>query len=161
MAFARLPGEWSTDLIKDASVAERFAFLRRADGIVITLDGPMLNGGERHAAAQNAKLLITRLADTLDVDRSLPFVLMVTKGDEVSMEVPTIVTSIKEHAEKAGFVPKIIPVAAISRASAQVKSGTGVMDVVEYILGRNAAWNLPEVSFTEMPEARHFARIRG
>jgi len=156
-----LPGEWSTDLIKDAGVADRFAFLERADGIVIALDGPMLKGPERHAAAQNAKLLISRLADALNVDRTLPFVLMVTKADEIGMEVPSIVGSIKEHAVQAGFVPKVIPVAAISRTPAQVKSGTGVMDLIEYILRRNAEWSLPEVAFTEVPSARNFARIRG
>jgi hypothetical protein len=121
----------------------------------------MLKGPERHAAAQNAKLLISRLADTLDVDRSLPFVLMVTKADEICMEVPGIVGAIESHAVQAGFAPKVIPVAAISRTPAQVKSGTGVMDLIEYILRRKAEWNLPEVAFTEVPGARNFARIRG
>jgi hypothetical protein len=156
-----LPGEWSTDLIKDAGVADRFTFLKRADGIVIALDGPMLNGPERHAAAQNAKLLVSRLADTLNVNRSLPFVLMVTKADEVRMQVPNIVASLEEHARKAGFSPKVIPVAAISRNPAEVKSGTGVMDVIEYILGRYATSSLPTFTFTDTEGGRHFARIRG
>jgi hypothetical protein len=156
-----LPGEWSTDLIKDSGVADRFAFLKRADGIVIALDGPILNGPERHAAAQNAKLLVSRLADTLNVDRSLPFVLMVTKADEVGMQVPSIVASLQEHALQAGFSPKVIPVAAISRTPTQVKSGTGVMDVIEYILGRHATSNVPEFAFTDIADARNFARIRG
>ena len=86
---------------------------------------------------------------------------MVTKADEISMEVPGIVGSIEEHAVQAGFAPKVIPVAAISRTPAQVKSGTGVMDLIEYILRRNADWKLPEVVFTEVPSARNFARIRG
>jgi len=156
-----LPGEWSTDLIKDAGVADRFAFLRRADGIVIALDGPMLKGPERHAAAQNAKLLVSRLADTLNVDRSLPFILMVTKADEIGMAVPSIVGSIEAHATKVGFAPKVIPVAAISRSPATVKSGTGVMDVLESILGREAAWKAPEPAYMQIPGGRNFARVRG
>lgn len=156
-----LPGEWSTDLIKDAAVADRFAFLKRADGLIIALDGPMLNGPERHAAAHNAKLLATRLANTLNVDRSLPFVLMITKADEIGMEVPAIVASIEQHVAQAGFSPKVFPIAAISRTPAQVKSGAGVMDIIEYVLKRNTAQALPEVAFTEAASARHFARIRG
>ncbi|AJA59732.1 hypothetical protein RN69_04350 [Bradyrhizobium japonicum] len=156
-----LPGEWSTDLIKDSGVADRFAFLKRTDGIVIALDGPMLNGSERHAAAHNARLLISRLADTLNVDRSLPFVLMVTKADEIGMEVPAIVASIQEHAIRAGFSSKVIPVAAISRTPAQIKSGTGVMDVIEYILGRNGILDAPKLAPAVVADGRHFSRIRG
>jgi hypothetical protein len=156
-----LPGEWSTDLIKDAGAADRFAFLKRADGIVIALDGPILNSSERHAAAHSAKLLISRLADTLNVDRSLPFILMVTKADEVGMQVPSIVASIQEHAVQAGFSPRVIPVAAISRTPTLVKSGTGIMEVIEHVLGRDAAWKAPELAFTKMAGERYFTRIRG
>jgi hypothetical protein len=161
LLISDLPGEWSTDLIKDVGVADRFAFLQRADGIVIALDGPMLNGTERHAAAQNARLLVSRLADTLDVDRSLPFVLMITKADEIGMEVPTIVGSIEQHAQQAGFAPKVMLVAAISRTPTKIKSGTGVMEVVEYVLDRKGERALPEFALTEAKSARHFARIRG
>lgn len=156
-----LPGEWSTDLIKDIGAAGRFAFLNRADGIVIALDGPMLKGPERHAASQSSKLLITRLAETLDVDRSLPFVLMVTKADEIGMEVPGIVGAIEQHAVSAGFSPKVLPVAAISRTPAQVKSGSGVRDVIEHILKRNEGVTLPDLGASPVGGGRQFARIRG
>jgi hypothetical protein len=101
------------------------------------------------------------LANTLNVDRSLPFVLMVTKADEVGMVVPGIVASIEEHAAQAGFTPVVIPVAAISRTPTQVKSGTGVMEVIEYVLGRDTAWKASELAFTEIADGRNFARIRG
>ena len=84
-----LPGEWSTDLIKDAGAARRFGFLKRADAIVVALDGPVLLSHERHAAVHNAKMLLTRLSDTVQVDRSIPLILMVTKCDEIEMRAPT------------------------------------------------------------------------
>src|SRR3954447_22024382 len=153
-----LPGEWSTDLVKDASTAGRFSFLKRADGIVITLDGPMLTGPERHAAVQNAKLLVSRLADTLDLDRSVPLVLMVTKCDELGMQMPSIVGSVAQHAKNAGFCPRVIPIAAISRTPAEVSSGTGVMDVIEHILGRNPIWTPPKSQVVGVQKGRNFAR---
>lgn len=156
-----LPGEWSTDLVKDVSTADRFAFLSRSDGLVITLDGPMLSGAERHAAVDNARLLISRLADTLDVDRSMPFVLMVTKCDELAMQVPASVALIAEHARKAGFSPRVIPISAISRTPDQVRSGTGVMDVIEYILDRNRSWIAPVPRVAEVSGERNFVRMRG
>jgi hypothetical protein len=156
-----LPGEWSTDLVKDASTAPRFRFLDRADGIVITLDGPMLKGTERHSAAHNAKFLLTRLSDTLNVNRSIPLVLMVTKCDELEMKVPAAVGGIASHATAAGFAPKIIPVAAISRTPTEVRSGTGVMNVIEYVLGRKRELQSPELRFVKSSCQRNFARIGG
>lgn len=155
-----LPGEWSTDLISNAEVASRFRFIDRADGIVITLDGPMLNGPGRHTAINNAKLLITRMAETLGVDRSMPLVLMVTKCDELEMQVPPATARVEEHARQYGFEPKVIPVAAISRNSEKVASGTGVMDVIEYILDRKDQPEARTPASFVSASARHFARIR-
>jgi Double-GTPase 2 len=156
-----LPGEWSTDLVKDVGTAQRFAFLGRADGIVVTLDGPMLAGTERHAAAYDAKLLLTRLSQTLNVDRSTPLVLMVTKSDELGMELPPIVAEIADHATRGGFAPKIIPIAAISRAPEAVPSGTGVPDVIEYILARTPPTTVPVPPVSPPASTRNFAQIRG
>lgn len=156
-----LPGEWSTDLVKDADTAPRFKFLQRADAIVVTLDGPMLNGPQRHVAVQNAKLLLTRLATTISVDTSTPLVLMVTKSDELAMAVPKIVEDVVKHATVLGFQPTVIPVAAISRTPDSVRSGTGVMEVVEFVLDRRGSRQAIPISGVRSPISnRHFARIR-
>jgi hypothetical protein len=155
-----LPGEWSSDLVKDVSTASRFEFVKRADGIVISLDGPKLNGAARYAAIDEAKHLITRLCDTVQVDVSTPLVLMVTKCDELSMKVPLSVETIAAHALSKGFNPVVVPVAAVSRTPDTVKSGSGVFEVVEYILNRKS---MPDMLDVPAPAegARNFAKIRG
>lgn len=152
-----LPGEWTKALVEDATTSERFAFLHRADGIVIALDGPTFLSSERHAQAHEAKLLLTRLAATLNVDRSIPIVLAVCKADELSMNVPLHVEQVRAHAEKLGFSPLIVPVAAISRTPAVAQSGTGIREILDYFLKRDS--EIPAQSVEPPKEARHFLRM--
>lgn len=156
-----LPGEWSTDLVKDAGTADRFRFLKRADAIVVTLDGPLLLGQERHAAIHSAKMLLTRLSDTLQVDRSIPLILMVTKCDEIEMNAPPAVAAVASHATSAGFDAKVILISAVSRTPQNVKSGTGVMDVIECVLDRNREPQPRLMNSVQTASSRNFARIRG
>jgi hypothetical protein len=156
-----LPGEWSTDLVKDVQTADRFDFLKRADGIIISLDGPMLSGDSRHAAADDAKNLLTRLCDAVKVDRSVPLVLMITKSDEISMTIPPIVDSVVAHAKAKGFNPQVVAVAAISRTPEKVKSGTGVLDVIERVLDRKSERPPLEEDLAGDLRGRNFAGICG
>jgi hypothetical protein len=156
-----LPGEWSTDLVKDAGTADRFHFLKRADAIVVALDGPLLLGHERHAAVHDAKMLLTRLSDTVQVDRSIPLILMVTKCDQLGMKAPPAVATIASHAKSAGFDPKVILIAAVSRSPQDVKSGTGVMDVIEHVLDRKREPQPRPIKPDRKVSSRNFARIRG
>lgn len=156
-----LPGEWSTDLVKYAGTADRFQFLKRADAIVVTLDGPLLLGQERHAAIHDAKMLLTRLSDTVQVDRSIPLIIMVTKCDEIEMKAPPAVAAVTSHATSAGFDPKVVLIAAVSRTPQDVKSGTGVMDVIEYVLDRKREPQPRLMKPVRTASSRNFARIRG
>lgn len=152
-----LPGEWTKDLVNDATTADRFAFVARADGIVITLDGPALKSSKRHAAVEDANLLISRLADTLEIPRDVPLVLMVSKADEIALELPAAIGTIEAHAKSLGFFPKIILVAAISRNPAEIKSGTGVRELVEYFMS-NQCLQTP-IKYNGRHTDRHFLRI--
>jgi hypothetical protein len=133
-----LPGEWSKALIADVGNAERFRFLSRADGIVLVLDGPKLRSELRHQEVHSAELLLSRVADTIRIDRAIPLVIMVSKADELQLDVPADVAKVDRCACDLGFSPIVVPVAAISRKPDEVKSGTGVLDVIEHILRRSA-----------------------
>lgn len=155
-----LPGEWSRELIEDAAVASRFAFLHRADGIVLTLDGPRFASTLRHVEINNANLLLSRLASTIGVDKSIPLVLLVSKADELSLEVPASIEKVEAYAASLGFKPKVIAVAAISRDSGKAQSGTGVLELIEYFLDRHQEPG--RLAVTEPPHSgeRYFQQVR-
>jgi hypothetical protein len=154
-----LPGEWSRELVDDIATAARLRFLARADGLIIVLDGPQFTSTARHLAVHRAQLLLERLALTIDIDRTIPMVLLVSKADEFSLRVPESVDAVTQRAKELGFVPTVIPVAAISRSPEKVRSGTGVMDVLRYFLratlvSTRALYELPVVG------RRQFSRLR-
>ncbi len=104
-----LPGEWSSDLIKRVEKAFRFDFLGRADGIILFIDGPLLNSAEsQHIEVQKAKILLARLANLSFVDRETPFVLLVSKCDELNMQIPYLAEEIQNEAISLGFNPKLL-----------------------------------------------------
>jgi hypothetical protein len=156
-----LPGEWSRELANDAATTERFQFLKRADGIVLVLDGPLFVSAVRHVEVHRAELLLSRLAETVRVDKSVPLVLVVSKADELSLPVPADINKIETYAQSLGFSPKVIAVASISRTPAKVKSGTGVVNVIEYILGRNAGPAGLQIAEPPPSGDRSFQRIQG
>jgi len=130
-----LPGEWSTGLISRASTAARFDFLARADAVCIAVDGPRLVARDtRHTESTNACQLIERLAGNVNLDRGIPLIILLTKGDEIDMKLPADVAKIEERATALGFTSSVIATAAVSRRPAKVSNGQGVIDVVRAIV---------------------------
>ena len=111
-----LPGEWSSALIKRIETAVRFGFLKRADGIVFVIDGPLLARPDaRHAEVEKAKLLLARLQHTPLVDPGTPLVLLISKCDELNMNAPPAVDQIQTEALALGLNSKVILCSAFSR----------------------------------------------
>lgn len=134
-----LPGEWSEKLVDRADAADRFAFLHRADGIIVVIDGPLLSSGLRHSELLRNKHLLERLVEAVRVDTTTPLVLLVSKSDELGMMRPAAVDELEEHAKSLGFSPDVVLCAAFSRTPATVADGSGVFEALEKILNHAAA----------------------
>lgn len=134
-----LPGEWSKNLVDRAESAERFSFLRRADGIVIVLDGPLMASATRHAETQRAKHLLERLSTVVLKDTSIPIVLLVSKCDEIGMRRPSSVDEIEQCAVALGFDPHVVLSASFSRTPDTVPNGTGVFEPIVHIISKSDA----------------------
>jgi hypothetical protein len=156
-----LPGEWSKDLVNTSDTVTQFRFLERADGLIFVLSGPKFASSERHVEVENANLLISRVRETLHINRDIPLVLMVSKADELSPQIPPAVEKVVQHARKLGFSPKVIPVAAISRTPKKVKSGTGVMEVIEHMLDRHGKSTVLKIIEPAPSGTRAIEHLRG
>jgi hypothetical protein len=157
--FTDLPGEWTTDLIKRADVAERFRFLRRADALVITLQAPKLLAPETlNSQIQSARILLQRLRDSVRVAPMIPIVVAITRCDLAGSTVPPAVYPIVEFARELGFLNvSHMPVAAFSDR-AEVPSGMGVASLLDALLSNTAQTTAQ--SLGEPYESRTFARFR-
>jgi hypothetical protein len=129
-----LPGEWTDNLILKASNAESFRFLRRADGIILVVDGVSLNSDERHVEVQRMRNFTERLANNVALSRDTPFVILISKSDEFGMHMPTAAKELEAHICGLGFPARTILSSAFSRKPEEIKSGTGVFEAVEAIL---------------------------
>ena len=129
-----LPGEWSADLVKRAATSSRFGFLRRADGIVLVVDGPVLKSATRHAELQRSRHLLDRLVHSVGVDVTTPLVLLVSKYDRLHMRRPAAIDYLAEHARSLGFRPDVVLCAAFSTVPETVENGLGVFETVERVL---------------------------
>ncbi len=130
-----LPGEWTTGLIKQAQSAERFEFLQRADGVVIAVDSKKLReAGQKHAELLSLEHLVDRLADTVDLDRSIPLFFVACKADSSGVEVPSGLEQVVAHAERKGFVAQAVVAASFSRNPEEVANGYGIQSLVEAII---------------------------
>ncbi len=102
--FTDLPGEWTTDLIQRADVAERFRFLTRADGLIIALQAPKLLAPEtRNSQVQSTRMLLQRLYYNVGIASSIPVILAVTRCDITGPTVPPAIYQILEFARELGF----------------------------------------------------------
>jgi Double-GTPase 2 len=158
-----LPGEWTDNLVLHATYAEAFRFLQRADGIILIVDGKQLMSDQhRHTELQRMRYFSERLAHDVNVSRDTPFVILVSKSDEIGMQMPPAANDLRDHVAGLGFPAKTISAAAFSRTPDTVKSGTGVFSAIETILSHPVATNSASspVECLE-PDARIFRRFRG
>ena len=82
LLFTDLPGEWSKTLVDSANAAARFEFLKRADGIILVVDGFALTTSFRNVEIQRCKHLLERLKANVGVDPSTPMTVLISKGDQ-------------------------------------------------------------------------------
>lgn len=158
LLLSDLPGEWSSSLINRADVASRFDFLARADAVVLVLDGPNLaNNATRHSETMNARNLLTRLANDVNVPRSTPLLIVVSKFDQLDT-LPNDVDVLRVEAAQLGFNPTIIPVAAISRRLDKVPHGFGLSEFLNAITKPYAITAERSSTPLDANAARSFAR---
>src|SRR5581483_837792 len=123
-----LPGEWTRNLINNADNEKQFGFLRRADGIILVIDGPSIMAHtSRHAEVLRAKVLLSRLVNDVKVDLRTPLVLLVSKADKIEGAVPVDIETIKGLAQQLGFSPVVILASAFSEIPDRIPNGSGIM----------------------------------
>lgn len=133
LLLSDLPGEWTTSLMNRAETAERWEFLKRADGIIVVFDGEELTGKERFVQVIGAQHLFQRFKETLGIPTDIPVVILVSKADEIEMKRPEVLDEIVHSAIELGFSPTVILCASFSRKPKVVANGQGVMSAIEHI----------------------------
>jgi hypothetical protein len=135
LVYSDLPGEWTTALMKRAATAARFAFLRRADALVLAVTAPsLLDASTRHNQLQNARVIMQRLRDTVGVDQSIPLIFALTRCDLSGPNLPAAAYDLAMIAHSFGFVSTFqIPVAAFSDRD-DVPSGLGLGELLDAVL---------------------------
>jgi hypothetical protein len=154
-----LPGEWSKTLVDSAATADRLAFLQRADGIIVVVDGKRLASDEKNVEVLRTKHLFERLKTNVGIDPTIPVTLLVSKGDEIEMRLPADATEIVQHARALGFKIEPIVAAAFSYNS-KFESGTGVFESIERLI--DDVGDFPdEVPAALARDARQFSTFGG
>ena len=156
-----LPGEWTNSLVARAANAKSFEFLRRADGIILVVDGKVLTSDARHVELQRMRNFTERLANDVGISRDIPFVLMVSKGDEIGMTEPSDLRPLRDHIAGLGFHVSVIVSSAFSRHPEKVKSGTGIFRAFETILSHKPTSDRKKISEPVVATDRSFQRFRG
>jgi len=159
--FSDLPGEWTTDLIKRASTATRFSFLRRADVVLIAVQASsLLRPEKRHNELQNCRILLQRLSGAVGVDRQIPIVFAITRCDLTGPSLPPAAYELAAASQEFGFAnTAIVPVAAFSERE-DVPSGFGLGDLMAAILGAPREDAAVRPDDVVVREGRMFARFR-
>jgi hypothetical protein len=156
-----LPGEWSDTLIDRAETANRFNFLRRADGIIIMIDGPILAApSTRHVEIQKMTVLLGRLGNNIHVDLDIPMVLLLTKADEIDMVPPPGLKTIEHAARDLGFSPVTIMSIAFSRKPKNFTSGVGIIETIDAIIDIDYPISVDRVERQFSNDARSFTSFR-
>lgn len=155
-----LPGEWSKNLVDRADTAERFRFLHRADGVLIVLDGPLLTSEARHSEYERSKLLVRRLAETVQLDRTVPILLVVSKCDKLGMREPPVIRDLQTYASSLGFQSEIVLTAAFSSTPETIENGAGILKSIRSIIDRPRASATGEKQETGVRGLRMFENFR-
>lgn len=129
-----LPGEWTSRLLSDASTADRFAFLVRADIILIVLEAPAFaNPRTRNNALTDANHLLERLANKIRLPTTIPILLALTKCDQTSGEVPACLESVVGTAARLGYSASTIPLSAFPAEGTTIQSGFGIDSLIAHL----------------------------
>ncbi len=145
-----LPGEWTTRLLCDASTVDRFAFLSRADVLLVVVEAPTFaNVRTRNNAVTDAMHLIARLTDEVGLETSIPIILAVTKCDQTSGDIPSHLNRVVDVVTKLGYSVSTVALAAFPGTSSQLKSGHGIEKLLALLTSlpakpKTAAIDLPQ-----------------
>jgi hypothetical protein len=157
-----LPGEWTDNLALRSANADSFKFLCRADGIILVIDGGVFVSDERHVELQRMRYFTERLAQQVGVTLDTPFVVLVSKADEIQMQMPPAAEELTDHVRKLGFPATTILAASFSRKPDEVKNGVGVFTAIETLLFHpvsvGAGYDAPPYDQTS---TRTFQRFKG
>jgi hypothetical protein len=134
--FTDLPGEWFTRAVGHAEDADRLQFLKRADGLILIVDGARLsNKDERNGEVYFTQVLLHRLKETVEVDVSVPLVVLISKCDLFdATDVHNSVKQIEHTAQELGFDPKVVFACSFSSAPQRVPSSSGIEQAISHIL---------------------------
>lgn len=156
-----LPGEWTTRLLSDASTAERFAFLRRSDVVLLALEAPQFaNRRTRNNAITDATHLLARLSDDISVPTSIPLVLAITKCDETDGNAPQEVQQIAKVASNRGYSVSTVPLAAFPRNGTTVPLGFGI-DALVTQMSSTCISPIPDAAQDIGSASRSYLKARG
>jgi signal recognition particle receptor subunit beta len=157
-----LPGEWTKDLALWSTNVASFRFLQRADGIILVVDGSVLNSDQRHIELQRLRYFTERLTTEVRVSHDTPFVILVSKADEIGMQMPSAAGQLRDYIQSLGFPAETILSAAFSRKPAEIENGTGVFEAIESILSHAAPRNSESLRADDVQQSsRTFQRFRG
>jgi hypothetical protein len=155
-----LPGEWCKNLVDRGSTADRFSFLKRADGIILVVDGKALDSTSKRVEITRSKHLLERLKESVGVDLTVPMTILVSKGDAIGMKLPSAAVEVLEHATSLGFGAKAVVAAAFSY-NAAVASGTGVFEALEPLIAPSTSAPRGETDMMPPTGTRRFAAFKG
>jgi hypothetical protein len=131
-----VPGDWFKDLIRHHELAERVAFLKRADALIFLVDAErLLSPGQRSQELHSARLLLERLVHDVGVRPDIPFIFAVSKIDANGrVDAITGEGELIKAAEAFGLKPTLVRCASFSRCPADVPSGYGVPEILRAAL---------------------------
>lgn len=137
-----LPGEWSRTLVDSAATAGRFEFLKRADGILLVVDGEALTTSRRLVELRRTKHLMERLRGNVGIAATTPLTILISKGDKIQMQRPPAIDELLGHAAGLGLDADAVLTAAFSY-DPEVPSGTGVFEALQRIIQSRSAVGPP------------------
>ncbi len=132
LLMSDIPGEWTNNFIDSEAKAERLAFVKHSDAILITVDGRNLSGVPRFAEVEKNNTLIDRLAALVGA-RKPPVRILATRADMIGAENPPGLTEIVEYAMEQGFECEGMMLATYS-GNADTPSGMGVIALLRFLL---------------------------
>jgi hypothetical protein len=156
-----LPGEWTTQLLSDASTASRFAFLSRSDVVMLVLEAPQFaTSRTRNNAITDATHIFARLADNIRLPKNIPVVLAVTKCDETDCKVPSEVSRVTDVGTSHGYSVQAVALAAFPNRSDTIPMGFGIGELLTHLTSPCAGSEYASLPFIDGTD-RSFLKARG
>ena len=139
LAISDLPGEWSKGLSEKDSYVERHDFLRSADAMILLVDGSRIaNSEEANAELHRNELILRRVAEAGLLRPAVPVAICCSKADLPSPANRKLLEGLGRRASKLGLNARVLDICAFSSDPTKIKSGTGIVELLDYVLGAAA-----------------------